>query len=412
MKDKIDLLFRYLDGRSDAQSLFHKEIDFGFPALSALRDVIDAMNLLQPVSMREYKNEFAESYPEYGGDVDKQYSIVSRHFADVPRRGFDECTWEKLGLDKPGAMRRQYKEVWAAVFDFVEQTCRQRGMETAILSRIRELRPRETVASVKNENQSRAQRSRLPSSILKQIRDIQLTATTHETVADAEQEAVPPNAALTEVEEAHALAEPDRTTAAMPMPTLFSEMEKAFSEFEFVDKPARPSMFPEEITWIEKQERRTRRDAGKDVLSPEDNGDLAEALTASGLNEATAATASKIVFADAKVYKNWRLIFPLHLEGDDGGRLRWDDFCSLLTSPPLKFHISADGGPTLGLTVANATTGLKASSRPTRATARIRRWRSTCGTTSARTSARSLGGRRRISGWSSDARGCLFWALG
>ena len=102
MKHKIHQLMMYLGTRRPEDRLFHGYADFVFHALAALEKLMTAMELLQPVSMREYGSEFGRSIPGYGGDVRKQHILVRRSLKDDFRDEFDKRTWAKLKLDVPG----------------------------------------------------------------------------------------------------------------------------------------------------------------------------------------------------------------------------------------------------------------------------------------------------------------------
>lgn len=345
MKHKIHQLMMYLGTNRSEGRLFHSSADFAFHALAALEKLMNAMELLQPLSMREYGSEFGRSIPAYGGDVRRQHILACRDLDlnDDVRDEFDERIWAKLKLDVPGRIREQHQAAWSAVFDFVEQKWREDDVEVAILSRVLNLRPKAKPGPAKDDAEGDAQNPSLPSTNAEKLPKEEQGGPPK----PIQQQGITVQGTSPEVKQSAATARPTRETPSRPKTTYISELERSFSEFQFVDKPPKPSMFPEEITWAEKQSRRSKNDAGKEGFGRTENADSPQAARIDVHSEPDAVATSKIVFADAKVYKSWRTIFPLPAKGESGGRLKWEDLCSLLTSPPLNFRISADGGTTL-----------------------------------------------------------------
>lgn len=297
--------------------------------------------------------EYGYTLPDYGGAVAKQDLVFKMYLTSLPEYNFYEHTWEKLGLGAPGAIRAQYKEGWSAVFDFVDRVWRQSGMDVAVLSRFLDLRRRGKLPALKPDAKNGYQEREPPAAAETEAQKEQQAPTPPRALeADPQQVAAPTDVGCPVVNESAAPARQARVMPSRPRAALFSEMQRSFAGFQFQDRPSRPSMFPEEITWAEKQERRNKKVAAKEGSSPEEKEsstaeEKEDAPATPSPNEPKVATTSNIVFADAKTYNSWRTMFPLYAEGVNGGRLKFDDLCALLTSPPLNFQIAADGCTTL-----------------------------------------------------------------
>lgn len=368
-KERIQQFLDYIDFRRSAKLLFHWSSDFVVDMLKALRTLIDALETFQPFVSGVYP---CPASANEGHAVRFMNKLGRLSRLDDFRMQWKAQTWTPFRLHHSINFSERHVEIWQTIFKCLQTGYGSVNIDGGLISQVLELR--------KFIDNSGAVMAQLPGAESQQPcsdegPSLQAAAGLVESGAKAPQAmrlpekqplVVPSSQSkIQDVEAIQPANTPQRarvrsssskasganpkgeTTAVGGRPAVsggkgqrqpfraaianssLEDLGRSFAAFGLGSDTPKKSQWPEPEDSPKKNKQKTRKVA--DGSSPEklDSED----------NPAPEQATARIAFSDEKLYNALRTVIPSPSDGLQGGTLRWDDLCTLLTKEPLNFTV-------------------------------------------------------------------------